>query len=457
MTTAPARALPARPPAATLGAHILRTLALAVPVMVARSGLVIMISVGIIMAGHAGPYEQAYVGAAMPTHMTVLVICIGLMMGVSVLSAQADGAGRPGDCGRIWRVGLVVGGLLGLAFALLMLWGQSLLLLFGLAPDLAAGGGRVLWMYAIGLPPIVMFVATSAFLESIGRPALGMHVSLAANLLHLPLCWILVYGKLGAPAMGAEGAALALSATRWCMLAAIVGLVGRLPVDRYGVRTPLGDYRPTVKKLFRVGGPLALATGFEATAFATTQTFAAWLGPESVAVFQDALNLNALVFMMAIGLATATSVRVANAVGRDDQPGFRVAGWVGCGLVVLITGAIGIGILLAPEPIAALYSSNDSVRALLVPVLLIVAWVSVLDGLQCVLMGATRGTADTAVPTVLQAISFWGIMVPLTYGAYRFGHGVSGMFVAIGFSVAAAGLFLALRFQRLTRRHIRPV
>jgi MATE family multidrug resistance protein len=458
MTTAPARAIPARPPAATLGQHVLHTLMLAVPVMVARSGLVIMISVGIIMAGHAGPNEQAYLGAAMPTHMTVLVICIGLMMGVSVLSAQADGAGRPADCGRIWRVGMVVGGLLGLAFALVMLWGKSLLLLFGLAPDLAAGGGRVLWMYATGLPPIVMFVATSAFLESIGRPAVGMHVALAANLLHLPLCWILVYGKLGAPEMGAEGAALALSATRWCMLAAIVGLVRRLPqADRYGVRTPLGDYLPTVKKLFRVGGPLAIATGFEATAFATTQTFAAWLGPESVAVFQDALNLNALVFMLAIGLATATSVRVANAVGRDDQPGIRTAGWVGSGLVLLVTGVVGIAIALTPEPIAALYTSNDEVRALLVPVLLIVALVSVLDGLQCVLMGATRGAADTVVPTILQAISFWGIMVPLTYSAYRLGYGVAGLFVAIGISVIAAGLFLALRFRRLTRRHIRPV
>lgn len=458
MTSAPPTII-ARAPAMTLGQHVRRTLALATPVMVARSGLVIMISVGIIMAGHAGPHEQAYLGAAMPTHMTVLVICIGLMMGVSVLSAQADGAGRTSDCGRIWRLGMIVGGLLGAAFAVVMLWGQSLLHLFGLSPDLAAGGGRVLRMWAIGLPPMVMFVATSAFLESIGRPAPGMHVTLLANLLHLPLCWILVYGEFGMPAMGAEGAALALSATRWGMLAAIVGLVARLPRrEHYGVYAPLGDYLPTVKKLFRIGGPLAIATGLEATAFATTQTFAAWLGPEPVAVFQDALNLNALVFMLAIGLATATSVRVANAVGRDDQAGIKAAGWVGTGLVLAVTGVVGIAIALAPEPIAALYTSNEDVRALLIPVLLIVAWVSIVDGVQAVLMGATRGTADTVVPTALQAISFWGIMVPLNY-TLGIGHGlgVEGLFYGIGVSVVAAGLFLAVRFLMLTRRHIRPV
>jgi MATE family multidrug resistance protein len=458
MTIAPAHALPARPPANTLGEHVARTLALAVPVMLARCGLVIMISVGIIMAGHAGPHEQAYIGAAMPTHMVMIVVGIGLMLGVSVLSAQSDGAGRPADCGRIWRLGMIVGGLLGVAFALIMLWGQSLLALFGLSPHLATGGGRVLWMYAIGLPPIAMFVATSSFLESIGRPAQGMYVSLLANLLNLPLCWIFVFGKFGAPAMGAEGAALALSVTRWCMLAAIVGLVARLPqADRYGVHAPLGDYWPTVKKLFRVGGPLALATGLEAVAFAATQTFASWMGPEPVAVFMDALNLNALVFMLAIGVATGTSVRVANAVGRGDQPGIRMAGWVGTGLVLLITGAVSIGIALGAEEIAALYTSNPAVRAILLPVLVIVAWVSVLDGLQCVLMGATRGTADTVVPTVLQGISFWVIMVPLTFGAYTLGHGVAGLFYGIGIAVAAASLFLAVRFHLLTRRHILPV
>jgi MATE family multidrug resistance protein len=354
---------------------------------------------------------------------------------------------------------MIVGGLLGTAFAILMLWGQSLLTLFGLSADLAAAGGRVLWMHALGIPPIVMFVATSAFLESIGRPSPGMQVALAANLAHLPLCWILVYGAFGVPAMGAEGAVLALSATRWGMLAAIVGLARRLPQgDRYGVRAPLGDSLPIVKKLFRVGGPLAVATGLEATAFATTQTFAGWLGPEPLAVFQDALNLNALVFMLAIGLATATSVRVANAVGRDDQTGIKVAGWVGTGLVVGITAVVGAAIALAPGPIAALYTSNENVRALLIPVLLIVAWVSIVDGLQAVLMGATRGTADTVVPTALQAISFWGIMVPLNYVlGIRLGLGVEGLFYGIGISVVAAGLFLAARFLMLTRRHIRPV
>jgi MATE family multidrug resistance protein len=125
--------------------------------------------------------------------------------------------------------------------------------------------------------------------------------------------------------------------------------------------------------------------------------------------------------------------------------------------VVVITGVVAVGIAVWAEDIATLYTNNPGVRTILVPVLFIVAVVSVLDGLQAVLMGATRGTADTVVPTMLQAISFWVIMVPLTFAAYSFGHGVAGLFYGIGIAVAAASLFLAVRFHMLTRRHILPV
>ncbi|MGH6959355.1 MAG: MATE family efflux transporter, partial [Dongiaceae bacterium] len=126
-----------RPPARTLGEHLSRTIALALPVMFARSGLIVMITVGIIIAGHAGPVEQAYFAAAFAPHMVMLVIGIGLMMGVTVLSAQANGAGRPIECGRIWRLGLFVSGVMGVAYSIVMLWGQALLGLLGQSDDIA--------------------------------------------------------------------------------------------------------------------------------------------------------------------------------------------------------------------------------------------------------------------------------------------------------------------------------
>lgn len=458
MTAVP-QATSLRPPARTLGEHVSRTFRLALPVMFGRAGLLIMVTVALIMVGHAGPNDQAYFAAGFSPHMLVLVIGLGLVASVTVLSAQADGAGRAEQCGRIWRLGLILAAIAGSIAGIAMFWGEAFLRATGQSEDLAVHGGQVIHMFAAGMPAILLFAATTAFLESIGRPRPGMLVSLGCNLVNAGLCWVLVFGEFGLPAMGAPGAALAITLTRWVMFLAILVYALALPeAAHYGVRAPMAGHYRAFGKLLRVGLPLAVAMALESVAFTTTAMFAGWLGNESLAAYQDAMNVNAFAFMLALGLQTATSVRVANAVGRNDQPGIRTAGWAGVGLTFAVLGTTGIAIWLGRHGIASVFTANEAVRALLVPALILVAWVGVADGLQAVLIGATRGVADTLVPTFLQGISFWALMVPLNYLlGVHLGWGVEGLFYGIGFSLIAASLFLVVRFYLVTKRHIRPV
>ena len=459
MTNAHTRTRPLRPPARTLSEHVKRTFALALPVMFGRAGLLMAITVALVVVGHAGPNDQAYFAAGFAPHMLVLVFGMGLVAGVTVLSAQANGAGNAQQCGRIWRLGLLLAAACGIGAAVLLLWGRSILQLAGQSDDIALHGGEVIWAFAPGMPAILMFIATSSFLESIGRPRPGMIVSLAANILNLALCWIFVFGKFGLPAMGASGAALALTVTRWCMLVAIVGYTLALPErDHYGVRAPLAGHYHNFGTLLRIGTPLALAMGIESVAFTVTTMFAGWLGNDTLAAYQDAINVNAFVFMLALGLQTATSVRVADAVGRNDQVGLRVAGWVGAGLNIGVLALVGVLIWFSRGAIASIFTSNPVVYAALTSALGLVAVVSIADGLQAVLIGAARGAADTVVPTVLQGISFWAIMVPLNYYlGVTAGLGIEGLFLGIGISVVVSSLLLSARFALLTRRHIKPM
>jgi MATE family multidrug resistance protein len=243
------------------------------------------------------------------------------------------------------------------------------------------------------------------------------------------------------------------------MLAAIVAYALMLPErEHYGVRAPLAGHYHNMSKLLRVGTPLALAMGIESVAFTATTMFAGWLGNDPLAAYQDAINVNAFVFMLALGLQTATSVRVANAVGRNDQVGLRIAGWVGAGLNIGLLAAVGVVIWFSRGAIAAVFTSNPAVHASLMIALGLVSIISICDGLQAVLIGATRGAGDTIVPTVLQGIAFWVIMVPLNYHlSTTVGLGIHGLFLGIGISVAAASAFLAIRFALLTQRHIRPI
>src|SRR5437867_8412338 len=137
MTIEPARALSLRPSTHTISEHVRRTFTLALPVMFGRAGLLIMITVAMVMVGHAGPNDQAYFAAGFALHMLVLVFGMGLVAGVTVLSAQANGAGNAQQCGRIWRLGLLLAAACGIGVAVLLLWGRAILRLAGQSDDIA--------------------------------------------------------------------------------------------------------------------------------------------------------------------------------------------------------------------------------------------------------------------------------------------------------------------------------
>ena len=455
--TAPTEACkPPIPGRLPLSQHIIRHLRLAVPVMLARAGLFVMISVDSIMTGRAGAATLAHYAISLAPHMILLVLGIGLLVGTIVLTAQADGAGKTEECGLIWSTSLRIGAVLGAVTGLVLLWGEPILLLLGQGPELARGGGRALVMFAAGMPAMLMYIATTFFLEGIGRPKAGMLVALSANLLNAALNWVLIYGHLGAPELGAAGAALATSITRWVMLAALVGYVLTMAEGtRYGVRAVASSRLSVVRKVFRIGAPLSVAIGLETACFSTVAIFAGRLGEVPLAGYQVALNVVTFAFMLAIGLSTATSVRVANAVGRADRQGMAMAGWTGVGLVACIMLAAGAVIRLLDAEIAGLYSTELAVLEVAIPALTVAALIVVVDGTQAVLMGALRATGDVLLPTLSYAFAFWLVAVP---AAYVFGlkgdAGVEGLFWGMFAGLCCALFLLAWRFALVARRPV---
>lgn len=442
-----------------LGHHIRRTLALAVPVMLSRAGLIVMVVIDTVMVGHAGGQELAFYGISLAPQTTLMVTGIGLLVGTVVLTAQADGAGKPELAGRIWWMALMIAAALGTLSALVLLGGEAILLALGQEADIAAGGGRTLLMFAPGMPPILMYVATTSFLEGIGRPHAGMVIALVANAFKVAANWVLIYGHLGAPAMGAEGAALSTSATRWVMLGAIV-LYTLCMADhrRFAVRASLAGHFNYIGKLLKIGAPLAIGAALETTAFSAMTIFAGWFGEAPLAAYQVALNVVTFCFMLTLGISTATAVRVANAVGRGDRRGVALAGWIGAAMVAVVMLILAILLYLMPEPIARFYTDDAAVQALAVMALAIASPLLIFDGLQGVLMGAVRGAADVLVPTGLHALSFWGVAVPLGYllGA-GLGFGLIGLMWALFTGLVMASLLLGWRFHVISRRHVRPI
>ena len=436
--------------------HVLPTLRLAVPVMIARAGLLVMTTVDTVMCGRLTAEEIAFYGIAQVPQMALLLVGIGLLMGVVVVTAQLDGAGRQEECGRIWRLGLLNALAIGMAVTLLLWPGEAVLSWLGQDQAMAKGGGAAVTMFALGMPAIFLFTASSAFLEGITRPLPGMVVMALANILNLALnAWLMF----GAPDMGAEGAALATSITRWAMAAALIGYILLMPGRRtYGVTAAMRGHWGLQGKLSRLGWPMALSFALEHGAFFAAAIFAGWLGAVSLAAYHIVLNTMALIYMLAIGIAVATGVRVGNAVGVGDREGMRRAGWAGVGIGALIMLALMPFLMLANQAIVNLYTEDAAVVGLAASGLAIAAWILVSDSAQGILIGALRGAADIWPSLAIQTASFWLLAIPLSYFfTFYAKYDIFGLLYGLFFGLTMACLLLGWRFVVLTRRKVRMV
>lgn len=412
-----------------------------------------MMAVDTAMTGSAGGDELAWFGIGLSPTIALTLLGLGFLLGVSILTSQADGAGEPERTGVVLKTGLWHAMPLGLLFLVICLFGEEMLLLIGQSPGLSEGGGRVMAWLGYGMPAVLIFVTCSFFLEGLSRPLPGMLIMLAANIVNFGLNWVLIHGNLGFEAMGADGAALATTLARWMTAGAVLVYIWwMLDHQRYGLRgnrisADIG------RRMRRLGYPMGLAMFVEVAAFMAMTQMAGFLGNSATAGYQVAHNLVALVFMSAIGLGAATGVRVGNAVGRGDRPGVKGAAGAGVLLVALVMAVLGSLFLLVPEALVQVYTAEIAVAAFALPALAVAGTMMVFDGVQAVLVNALRATGDVWFPMGAQILAFWVIAAPVAwYLAFDFDLGTAGLMGGIYAGVVAATVLNGLRMLIVLQR-----
>ncbi len=414
-----------------------------------------MATADIAMLGHYRAEDLAWYGIGVTLFIVLLLIGIGLLTGTLVMTSHNRGAGRLADCGAVWRRALPYAVLIGLAGTGLCQFAEPFFLLVGQSPAIAAGGGAVTAIAGLALIPTLVYVNSSFFMEGLARPMPGMFVILGGNVLNIMLNGVLIFGLWGVPAMGAEGAILATSVARLCMALLLTGYVWWLPGrEMLGIRRPLsGGWWRAGREQWRLGYATGASQGVESVAFNSLTMMAGLLGPLALASYSIALNLTALIFMLALGFGAATAVRVGAARGAGDRYGMVVAGWVGLAATVTIMAGFGLLMWLLREPLATLYSDDAALRVVLPGLILIVACILVPDGGQVVMSFALRGAGDAWTPTALHLLSFFVVMIPAAWLlAFPVGLGTTGLMIAIAMGAATSLAILSLRFWIVTRR-----
>ena len=452
------------PPTAAASAHapvrLRGLLTLAAPVIASRLGIMAMGLVDTLVTGRFSAAELGYLALAWAPTGVVLTTAVGLLQGVQVLTSQAIGAGRAADTGAILRRGLVYAFWVGCAAAAVLAGlGGPLMAHLGLDAKLASGATPVLRLLALSLPPILIADAGIFWLEAHGRAAAGTAAMWGANVVNLGLNLWLVPGHSGFAVAGAQASAWSTAFSRLALLlfTALAIVVWRR-ARGFGLYRRAPDVRGAAAALRRVGYAASISYAVESAAFSAMTIIAGWLGAAAVASWAIVLNVMALVFMVPLGLATATAVLVGRAYGARDAAGVRRAAEIGFGATVAVTLAVSLGIGLGAVPLAAAYTHDAGVRAVTAAALVLSAWLFfAADGLQVVAAQALRARGDLWVPTATHMISYVAVLVPVGYlAALPLGLGVRGIvWGTVVASAVSAGLLLG-RFFWLSRGRAAP-
>ncbi|MFD1624485.1 MATE family efflux transporter [Azospirillum griseum] len=437
-----------------LRTHVAELLRLAAPVIVSRAGLMVMMAVDTAIVARYSAQELAYYGLAHLPANIMVGTGVGLLMGTVMLTAHALGAGNEAECGRAWRRSMPYALLLGLIFALVSLLGVPLFRLGGQTEDLAQGGAAVLAVLGLGAPGMMLYITTGFFLEGIKRPMPGMVAMVLGNLANALLAWMLVWGQGGFPALGAVGSAWATTLVRWGMGLGLVAYVWWMQDHaRWQVRVPVADWWSGAGKQRHLGYAAGLSIGVESGAFAALGLFAGMVSPLALGSYTVGLNLIALPFMAAVGLGSATGVRVGVAFGRGDREDMAMAGWTGLAVTSALLAVVGVLYRLLPDQIGTIYTTDPELLASVAPLIAFGAWILIADGGQTVMANALRGRHDSWMPTALHFVSYAVVMIPvsalLVFGLDR---GARGLFEGILIASVVSVSVLSLRFAHLSRR-----
>jgi MATE family multidrug resistance protein len=438
-------------------------LRIAFPVVMADLGWMAMGVVDTVMVGPLGPEAISAAGVGTSMHMGFTVFGMGLLLGLDTLVSQAFGRRDIRDCHRWWFDGLTLAALM--AVPLMLLCG----LLWLAIPSLGFHGEvRPLLRSYFGIvvlstPFLLLYAASRRYLQGMHVVTPVMFALLSANLINAGLNWVFIYGRLGFPALGVSGSAVATLFARVYMFGVLVVAVwwydkrrtaealGR-PVDSSTVALAKVEGLWHVDRVFDVarlrrlialGFPAASQLAAEVGVFVLATAMSGMLDPISSASHQIALNMSGLAFMIPLGLSSASAVRVGHAVGAGDRPRASAAGWTGILLTTMVMIGSGLTFVLIPDELIGMFSTNALVLSVGTSLLFLAALFQLFDGIQAVITGALRGLGDTRTAMVVNLVAHWGIGLPTSYVlCFVLGWGVWGLWVGLTLGLIVTGVIL---------------
>ncbi len=440
---------------AEIRAELRPTLALAAPLMAGQFAQMMIGLADTLMVGRVGVTPLAACAFANIVIYIPFLFGVGLLTSTAVRTSQAVGSGDAQGAAETLRHGMLLAIVFGALCMAIIIAFIPFAGLLGQPPEVVAEAGNYLVIVACSLPFALATIVLKNHCEALNRPWISFWITMGGVVLNVALNWVLIFGHLGAAALGLDGAGWATLIARAVAAACLAGVIVRMSAFA-SHRPPCWLRMPSaarMRDLLGLGVPSGSQLVVEVGAFAFCGVMMGWLGASPLAAHQIALTCASMTFMLPLGLGMALTLRLGQCHGAQQFHRLRVVATGAMALAAVCMCVTAALFLAFRQTIAGAFVGTDAadVLELAAQLLIIAGLFQLFDGIQVTALGGLRGLADVRWPLWTTAGCYWLISLPVAYAAaFLVGAGPVGVWFGILAGLVCAAVALSFRLWTKT-------
>jgi len=372
---------------------------------------------------------MASLGMATMVIFLLMVIMMGLTIGTVATVARAHGAKDQTRVNHVLLQSTMLTVLVGVSVGLVgNLFAPQILLLLGARPEALSAGLAFLRPMLAGTVFYYLGILYTGVMRGVGNTRVPFLVSLLVTSLNVGINYLLIYGELGFPALGIQGAALGTVLSQ--LIGALIlgtilrrgmiqGLVLHLRIQRID--------RALARQLVRIGTPAALDMLVLNASFFTIMSMLNRIGEVTVSAHVIGMRIQSLAFVPGLAIAQATAAMVGHALGAGSVDQARQVLRGSILLCTVIMTALALILIFLARPIVSLFNvlPETPLSDYAVMWIRLLGYGMPLAGWQTAVTGLLQGSGATGVSlrinvyaTLFQIPASFALGFPLGLGAF---------------------------------------
>ncbi|MCR8846809.1 MATE family efflux transporter [Rossellomorea sp. SC111] len=428
-----------------------------IPILVTQLGMFAMNFFDTIMSGKYSPIDLAGVAIGSSLWVPVFTGLSGILLAVTPIVAQLNGRGNKKEVPHTVLQGVYAA----IALSLLVMGTGGLALNpilngMNIEPEVRIVAKEYLIALSFGMIPLFIYNVLRSFIDAMGMTRVTMFITLTSLPINVVFNYLLIFGKLGFPALGGVGAGVASAITYWLItLIAFWVVHTKGPFSQYNIFRSF--HKPDLskwKEIFVIGVPIGLSIFFEVSIFSAVTLLMSHYDTVVIAAHQAAINFASFLYMIPLSISMALTIVVGFEVGAKRLRDAKVYSWMGVSFALLLAVIYGVILLVFRSEIAYLYSDDAYVLELTAHFLLYAVFFQLSDAIQAPVQGALRGYKDVNITFIMALVSYWVIGLPLGYFLANYTHfGPYGYWLGLTSGLTAGAITLSGRLLFIQKKN----